>query len=275
MPQVKREEVSHAQKQKHIEDEAATLLKQALRKEKRKNHKTHAFEHRGDHHPDLMESAGSSSWLISRAQMLVYRKQPTVSPSVETGDSFLEVDEPWETFNDAMSALRAAEWIGNASEYDEPFFLAVGFHRPHIPYIYPKEFEFEGDVKFPPDDYHITKDIPACAPHDWTGEGTRYADLWSIKPSITDHNFQSNLSSLCTAVPFEYQRGMKHAYYSCIQYIDHLVGQLIGALQEEGLYEQTTIIFWGDHGTLAAAAVVAAAAAAVAVAVAAAKMQPK
>ncbi len=206
----------------------------------------------------------------------IYNKFNKTNPNPKPGTvkaplSHGAVDEPWQTFNDAASALRAVEWIKNASQYEEPFFLAVGFHRPHIPYIYPKEFEFEGDVKFPPDDYHITKDIPACAPHDWTGEGTRYADLWSIKPSITDHNFQSNLSSLCTAVPFEYQRGMKHAYYSCIQYIDHLVGQLIGALQEEGLYEQTTIIFWGDHGTLAAAAVVAA----VAVAVAAAKMQPK
>ena len=38
------------------------------------------------------------------------------------------VDEPWQNFNDAQSALTAFEWIKNASEYTEPFFLAVGFH---------------------------------------------------------------------------------------------------------------------------------------------------
>ena len=46
------------------------------------------------------------------------------------------IDEPWETFNDAKSALTAVEWIKNASDYEEPFFLAVGFHRPHIPYMW-------------------------------------------------------------------------------------------------------------------------------------------
>jgi iduronate 2-sulfatase len=84
------------------------------------------------------------------------------------------IDEPWQTFNDAKSALTAIEWIKNASEYDAPFFLAVGFHRPHIPYIYPKEFAFTGDVMFPPKDYSITKDVPPVAPHDWTSEGMRY-----------------------------------------------------------------------------------------------------
>jgi iduronate 2-sulfatase len=94
--------------------------------------------------------------------------------------SHLEVDEPWQTFNDAKSALRASEWIANASEYDDPFFLAVGFHRPHIPYVYPKEFSHTGQVTFPPADYKITDDVPACAPHDWTGEGDGYGDLHSI-----------------------------------------------------------------------------------------------
>jgi iduronate 2-sulfatase len=158
------------------------------------------------------------------------------------------IDEPWETFNDAKSALTAIEWIKNASKYDDPFFLAVGFHRPHIPYIYPKEFEFKGDVMFPPKDYYITKDVPPVAPHDWTEEGMRYGDLENIRPRITDHNFQQNLSSLCSAVPLVKQAEMKRSYFSCIQYIDHLVGQLIGALQEQGLYDSTTVIFWGDHG---------------------------
>jgi hypothetical protein len=39
------------------------------------------------------------------------------------------IDEPWQTFNDAKSALHAVDWINNASEYEKPFFLAVGFHR--------------------------------------------------------------------------------------------------------------------------------------------------
>eukprot|EP00040_Diaphanoeca_grandis_P000104 m.14376 g.14376 ORF g.14376 m.14376 type:complete len:531 (-) comp10107_c0_seq1:362-1954(-) len=162
--------------------------------------------------------------------------------------SNLGVDAPWQTFNDASSALHAINWIQNASKYTDPFFLAVGFHRPHIPYIYPKEFEFKGDVMFPPKDYYITKDIPPCAPHDWTGEGNGFTDLHNITPPIIDHNFQQNLSSLCTAVPLEKQAEMKRSYFSCIQYIDHLVGQLVTTLKQQQLYDNTHIIFWGDHG---------------------------
>eukprot|EP00035_Acanthoeca_spectabilis_P008659 m.156965 g.156965 ORF g.156965 m.156965 type:complete len:535 (+) comp14448_c0_seq4:83-1687(+) len=164
--------------------------------------------------------------------------------------SNIGIDEPWETFNDAKSALRAIEWINNASQYEEPFFLAVGFHRPHIPYVYPKEFEYQGDVNFPPKDYFITENVPPMAPHDWTGEGMRYADLRAIRPPIHrfESEFQQNLSTLCEEVPLDKQAEMKRSYYSCIQYVDHLVGQLVGALKTNNLYEDTTIIFWGDHG---------------------------
>lgn len=90
------------------------------------------------------------------------------------------IDEPWETFNDGQSALHAVEWINNASKYAAPFFLAVGVPpapHPHIPYVYPKEFEFQGAVEFPPKDYYMPKDLPPMAPHDWTSEGMRYGDL--------------------------------------------------------------------------------------------------
>lgn len=117
-----------------------------------------------------------------------------------------------------------------------------------IPYVYPAEFEFTGDTKFPPSNYYITKDVPPCAPHDWTGEGNGFTDLHVIKPPIIAHDFQKNLSSLCTAVPLEKQEEMKRSYLSCIQYVDHLVGQLVTALKTQGLYYNTHIIFWGDHG---------------------------
>eukprot|EP00041_Stephanoeca_diplocostata_P023115 m.562163 g.562163 ORF g.562163 m.562163 type:complete len:538 (+) comp22220_c0_seq11:210-1823(+) len=216
-------------------------------------------------HGKIFHEGNASGWPLDQDQEFgswsvpyfhptdVYNKFNKSNPNPSPGqamapNSNIGIDEPWETFNDAKSALRAIEWINNASSYDEPFFLAVGFHRPHIPYVYPKEFEYTGDVSFPPQDYAITKDIPPCAPHDWTGEGNHYLDLHRIKPSIVAHDFQQNLSSLCAAVPLTKQAEMKRSYYSCIQYIDHLVGQLVNALKTQSLYEETTIIFWGDHG---------------------------
>ena len=40
---------------------------------------------------------------------------------------------------------------------------------------------------------------------------------------------------------------LRHAYVTT-RYVDHLVGQLVAALKQERIYEQTTVIFWGDHG---------------------------
>ncbi len=60
---------------------------------------------------------------------------PPCPPGVAIPLSHGAIDEPWETFDDSKSALTAVEWIKNASLYEEPFFLAVGFHRPHIPCV--------------------------------------------------------------------------------------------------------------------------------------------
>ena len=82
---------------------------------------------------------------------------PNPDPSNTKGSplSNVGVDMPWETFDDGQSTVKALGWINNASRYDAPFFLAVGFHRPHIPYVYPKEFEYKGEVAFPPKNYNI------------------------------------------------------------------------------------------------------------------------
>mmetsp|Transcript_17511 Transcript_17511/g.45792 ORF Transcript_17511/g.45792 Transcript_17511/m.45792 type:complete len:545 (-) Transcript_17511:347-1981(-) len=221
-------------------------------------------------HGKIFHEGNASGWPLDQDQMFgswsvpyfhpqdTYNKYNKTHPApcqpgwgcAQAPHSNIGIDAPWETFNDAKSALTAIEWINNASKYEEPFFLAVGFHRPHIPYVYPKEFEYTGDVSFPPKDYYITKGVPPMAPHDWTGEGMRYGDLRAIEPSITryDKVFQQNLSTLCEEVPLEKQAEMKRSYLSCIQYVDHLVGQLVGALKSNGLYDDTTIIFWGDHG---------------------------
>jgi hypothetical protein len=55
----------------------------------------------------------------------------------------------------------------------------------------------------------MPKDIPPCAPHDWTGEGMRYGDLRAIEPPINrfESRFQSNVSLLCEAVPLKKQAG--------------------------------------------------------------------
>jgi len=124
--QVSLEEVAHAKKQKQVETEAATLMKQALGKEQKKGTRSQAFEHRGEHHNDLMESAGSSSWLISRANMLVYKKNPKQEAPDEKGEgefSFLETGESGHIDADMQAQLahsqeRLSARVSKASEIE-------------------------------------------------------------------------------------------------------------------------------------------------------------
>ena len=77
--------------------------------------------------------------------------------------SYLEVNASWWQLTDGKAVVRAREWIRNASQYEEPLFLAVGFHKPHLPYIYPSSNAFKGSVHFPPDNHFLTDGVPPVA----------------------------------------------------------------------------------------------------------------
>lgn len=109
---------------------------------------------------------------------------------------------------------------------DHPFFLAVGFYRPHCPYIAPKKYfdmyplDKIALPKDPPDD---REDIPSAA-------------LWT-KPANWNLTGQQLRESL-------------RAYYAAITFMDAQVGKLLDALERLKLTERTIIVFWSDHGYL-------------------------
>jgi len=149
------------------------------------------------------------------------------------GPATEEPEVPDSTLYDGQVAGRAvaslAELSGNP---DQPFFLAVGFIKPHSPYIAPKkywdlynpeEIEIVGQTDFP-------EGVPPIALHN-SGELRRYTDQAKSGP-ITD----------------DVQRRVKHAYFACISYIDAQVGRVLAALDERGLRHNTIVVLWGDHG---------------------------
>ncbi|MDP3069009.1 MAG: sulfatase [Opitutaceae bacterium] len=108
----------------------------------------------------------------------------------------------------------------------EPFFLAVGFYRPHTPYVAPKKyFDLNPlekiDVPRMPADYAQT--VPAAA-------------LASNRPWP---NF---------GVTHEQARRSKQAYYAAISFVDAQIGRVVDALDRLGLRDNTIIVFWSDHG---------------------------
>ena len=134
--------------------------------------------------------------------------------------------------SDGQVADRAVASLKELSQRDEPFFLAVGFIKPHSPYIAPKnywdlydptEIKITGETDFP-------EDIPSIALHG-SGELRRYTDQPKTGP-----------------IPDEAQRRVKHAYYACISYIDAQVGRVLAELDSQGLRDNTIVVLWSDHG---------------------------
>lgn len=108
----------------------------------------------------------------------------------------------------------------------EPFFLAVGFYKPHTPYIAPKKYF---------DLYPLEKIVVPEMPAGFAGTVPVPA-LASTRPWP---NF---------GVTPEEARLTKQAYYAAISFVDAQIGRVVEALDRLGLRENTVIVFWSDHG---------------------------
>jgi len=134
---------------------------------------------------------------------------------------------------DGQVAAKAVDYIkqfGKAK--DKPFFLGVGFIKPHSPYIAPKKYwdMYDRDAIKIAKNATMPEGAPAYAGHG-SGEKRRYTDQKKRGGfSVGD------------------QKKTKHAYYACISYIDAQVGRVLDALDEQGLRENTIVILWSDHG---------------------------
>ncbi len=139
-------------------------------------------------------------------------------------------DVPDSTLYDGQVADASVRKLQKLKGDDRPFFLAVGFIKPHSPYIAPKKyFDIYEDVSLPTQT-EFPAEAPAIAGHG-SGELRRYTD----QPNsgvITDAN----------------QRRVRHAYFACISFIDAQIGRVLNELDRLGLGENTIVVLFGDHG---------------------------
>ena len=120
----------------------------------------------------------------------------------------------------------------------EDFFLAVGFKKPHTPFICPSKYfdNYINNVKLPDASLKYAADnYPQVG---WSGwlDLAAYAD---IKPF--DNSFNKTLSDKKTLE-------LRRAYYSCVTWVDSMIGELLGKLESLGLADDTIVLFTSDHG---------------------------
>jgi iduronate 2-sulfatase len=147
------------------------------------------------------------------------------------GPAFEGADVPDNTFQDGKVAELAVATLRDLSKRPEPFFLAVGFIKPHLPFVSPKKYWDLYDpakIQLAPNKFR-PKDAPDYA----------------ILPSDELRNYHGIPEG---SIPDDLARQLKHGYYAAVSYTDAQVGRVLDELDRLGLRQNTIVVLWGDHG---------------------------
>ncbi len=149
----------------------------------------------------------------------------------------IDQDVPDNTYDDGRIAETGIQLLKELSEKKAPFFLAVGFKKPHLPFIAPKKY---ADLY---DRNHFrtaaVKEKPVGAP------GYHWQPSWELRNGSYSDVPLLNESG---PVPDDMQIKLIHGYYACVSYTDAQIGKLLAALKTSGEADNTIIVLWGDHG---------------------------
>ncbi len=146
------------------------------------------------------------------------------------GPAWEAPDVPDNALADGMTADKAVEVLREVK--DKPFFLAVGFLKPHLPFVAPKKYYDMyplSQVKLADNPFR-PKDAPEQAFAGW-GELRQYKGIPKKGP-----------------VPDKEALELRRGYYAAASYTDAQIGKVVKELERLGLRDNTVIILWGDHG---------------------------
>jgi iduronate 2-sulfatase len=153
-----------------------------------------------------------------------------LKPSTESAD----VSD--EAYQDGIYTVEALSKMKTLAKGNKPFFLGVGYQRPHLPFVAPKKYW----------NLYDRKKIPLAA----------FRALSANTPQLAYHSFGELMAftdidknaKLGKELSEDKQRELIHGYMACVSYIDAQLGKLLDAVEKNGLKDNTLIVLWGDHG---------------------------
>ena len=204
--------------------------------------------------PDYFEQHGYKSMGVGKIfhggdQLKVFDQYGGIFPKMKFGpylDERVNYDPSWFTHkrgtvtdwspidmdDSEMSDYKIAEWAVNKldEQHDKPFFLCVGFVRPHVPWYVPKKwfdlFPLE-DIKTPPYKPDDLDDVP---------EISRKLHEMPAMPKTE------------WLIKNQKWKSMIQAYLACMTFVDYQVGKVLDALENSSYADNTIIVLWSDHG---------------------------
>ncbi len=145
----------------------------------------------------------------------------------DTGDS---------GYPDGLTAELALQKLEELARKDQPFFLGVGFFKPHLPFNAPKKYW----------DLYNEEELP-LSPNPFIPENVNKASLHT-SGEFNGYLLGDEQATLDGPISDAYARKLRHAYFACVSYTDAQVGKLLDQLDKLGLSENTIVVLWGDHG---------------------------
>jgi len=158
------------------------------------------------------------------------RSAESINARTKRGPYFEAAHVPDNAYQDGKVADKTMDDLKRLKDSEKPFFLACGFWRPHLPFNAPKKYwdlYDREEVTLAPNRFR-PKNLPA--PCRTSTEIDNYALAGRRKESD------------------EFHREARHAYSACVSYVDAQIGKVIETLDSLGLFENTIVVLWGDHG---------------------------
>ena len=153
----------------------------------------------------------------------------TLNPKTMRGPFCESADVPDDAYDDGKATERTIADLARLASGEEPFFLACGFWRPHLPFNAPKRYW----------DLYDRQLIP-LAENQYRSEG--------LPKEVVSPTEIFSYARVTDTSDEDFQREAKHGYYASVSYVDAQVGRILHALDSLGLADNTVVLFFGDHG---------------------------
>ena len=141
-------------------------------------------------------------------------------------------DVPDDTYEDGYNTTAAIATLKELVVNDRPWFLGLGFKKPHLDWIAPKKYW----------ELYDRNEIPLATHTKRPVNGASMGLSESMEVRVAADMPKTEDFSV------DLQKKLRHGYYACTSYIDAQIGRMIKALKDSGEYENTIIVLWSDHG---------------------------